>query len=91
MAFKPALAEPQENDGRDDEDMDQARNHTADDRCREWFHDFGALSMAPHDWQETGDDGGDSHDLWAQSEAGSGWFVSSPIARPAIHPVVHAF
>jgi len=49
--------------------VDEAGNHSADHRCGEGFHDFGALAMAPHDRKETRDDGGDGHDFGTEPKA----------------------
>ena len=66
-----AFAQPEEDDGGDDEDVDKAGDHAADDGSGERLHDFGALAAAPHDGHERGDDGADGHDLGTQAQAGA--------------------
>src|SRR5437899_9443999 len=69
--FRSHLAFTQlgEEDARDDEDVDEAAKHPADDRGGERLHDFGTCAGAPHDRKKAGDDGGDGHDFRAQAEA----------------------
>jgi len=44
-----AAAQPEEDDWGDDQDVQQAGNHAADDGRGEGLHDFRALAVAPHD------------------------------------------
>src|SRR6185295_2119587 len=44
-----SLAQPGENDRGHDQDVNQAAQHSADDRRGKRFHHFSARSCAPHD------------------------------------------
>ena len=60
--------QPEEEDRRDDQHMQQRRHHAAEHRRRERFHHLRADARAPHDRQQTCDDGGHRHHFGAQSQ-----------------------
>ena len=49
---QPALLQPEEDHGRDDQHVQQRRNHPAEHRRRERLHHFRARPRAPHDRKE---------------------------------------
>ena len=63
-----ALAQPGEEDRGDDQDVEEAADHAADDRRGQGPHDFRAGAGAPHDRQQAGHGGGDGHDLGPQPQ-----------------------
>src|SRR6266487_2086572 len=63
-----ALAQPGEDDGRHDQDVNQTADHAADDGRSQRFHYLRAGARAPHDGQQTRDDGRDRHDLGTEPQ-----------------------
>ena len=56
--FEFPLSNQDKEDGGDDEDVQQAADHAADDRSCQRLHHLGTGSMTPKDRQKGGDNGG---------------------------------